>query len=258
MRGGRFSRPLLDLWRRRKRATFPTGAVVWHLEAWRSPALSVDQRVHATSLRQMHGFDQLWIVHGGAIARAGHCFVLSGPAGIGKSSALLALERAGEGEIAEDGLLLLGRAAEGWQLVRTGTLPFMRTSTAIARLLRRASALDVGTLWRNDGHAEPSSRSLLRFDEALAAGAFRLAVMTHRRDKKRAFVSATMPVGSVLHIAHPRDPYPPVRVEPDGGLIADRGLFTTASGLPGMATVSPSLSREELREVLRATLPTRA
>ncbi len=116
--------------------------MTFHLEAWGRRGLTPALAAKAHDLSANLGLDPLWIVHGCAFLVRGHAAVLTGPPGLGKSRLLFRLERQGEGQCVDDGLVIVGLRDGRLWVVETGTLSFARREFRINLVLRRLLLID--------------------------------------------------------------------------------------------------------------------
>ncbi len=124
------------LWQRRKLSAFPPGAVTFHLDTWTRRALSPEGAAAAARFRERFGFDELLLLHGSAWVHAGTWSLVTGPPGIGKSTALRDLERHGHGRVEEDAIVLVGVKPSGWYAASTGSTDVLERAYRISRRLR--------------------------------------------------------------------------------------------------------------------------
>lgn len=83
------------------------------------------------------GFEDLWIFHGVAIKdRAGRAIVLTGPAGIGKSTLLRKVAGTGLAEPMDDGFVVVAKAGGSHCVIASGLYPSLRTISILSNWLR--------------------------------------------------------------------------------------------------------------------------
>ena len=130
-------RPLRTLWEKRKRSAFPRGAVTFHLAAWTRRRLPPEDLSELAAELDRSGFDEFLVIHGSAWLAGGRITLVTGPPGVGKSSALRGLEARGHGLVSEEGLVLVGVRPGSWEVVRTGTLDLLTLASRIGGWIRR-------------------------------------------------------------------------------------------------------------------------
>lgn len=239
------------LWERRKRGAFPAGAVTFHLGAWTKRSITPTADASSAEVMARYGLEELIVVHGSAWSDEGGCTLVSGPPGIGKSTLLRTLERSGQGQFVEDGLLLVGLRAGRWHLLVTGTLAVLdRTS----RIGGRVHSL-IGVrfcLHQNEDpellrRAHPIRAAVLSL---LPSASFTLATAFGPRDG-RPFTPTTHEVRTLIVMPHRQDPAHALRLR--RGLPAEEvsDVALLAPAVVSVVVVSPIGDLGEVRARLR-------
>ena len=246
--------PFRRLWERRKLGAFPPGALTFHLGAWTQRSVTPEADAASAEVMARYGFEELFVVHGSAWSDERGCTVVSGPPGIGKSTVLRTLERSGQGQFVEDGLLLVGLRAGRWHLLVTGTLAVLdRTSRIGARV---HSLLGVRfCLHQNEDadllrRAHPFRAAVLA---RLPYASFTLATAFGPRDG-RPFTPTTHEVRALVVMPHPQDPAHALRLR--RGVPAEEvpDIAQFAPATVSVVRVSPVGDLAEVRARLRRTV----
>lgn len=241
------------VWERHKARAFPPGAITFHLAAFGRRRLTEEGSAEAAALRARFGLDELLVLHGSALAGSGGATLVTGPPGIGKSTALRETAAAGLGRVVEDGVLLVGLRAQEALLVTTGTVGVMDRASRIAGRLRRLMEAHGGA--RRPGDAERPGQRALR-EAALArvpAVAFTLATGL-ARGPRAPFAPDLHVVRAAVAVRQPGDPAPPLRLLPDGSLEELSGLELLSRSGVAVLEVLPGDARAGLRSRLAGAL----
>ena len=197
--------PFRRAWERRKRTAFPPGALTFHLDAWTRRVVSPEADAASSNVMGRYGFDELLVVHGSAWHDEGGCTLLTGPAGIGKSTVLRELERSGLGHLVEDGILLVGLRADRWHLLLTGALGVMDRTSRIGARIR--SLIGVRYCLHQNADAKLLRRTYPVRSAVLARlpqVSFTLATAFGPRPV-RPFTPTTLEVRALVVMPHPED-----------------------------------------------------
>lgn len=239
------------LWESRKRSAFPPGALTFHLEAWTRRRLARDGAAAASEALSRLGFDEFLVLHGGAWLDGGGATLISGPAGIGKSSVLRELEADGHGRLVEDGLLLVGVRRGGWHLVTTGTHDLLTRASRISRRVRDLMRVDF-CLYQNAEmeilRRTNPIRSAILF--RLAGASFTLAAAFGPRPR-RPFTPSSHEVRRLIVMPHPEDSAGALRVRAGGAAEEVAHPASFAPARVAVVSVSPLGSLPEVRRRLR-------
>ncbi|PIO01820.1 hypothetical protein COT58_03265 [Candidatus Micrarchaeota archaeon CG09_land_8_20_14_0_10_60_16] len=122
-----------------------TPGAITFLRAVRGPFNSGAEEELAELRRR--GVRDLVVVHGTAFEHDGKTVLITGPAGVGKTSAVNALGK----RVIEDGIVLLSKEGNGYRVLPTGTADYSQEYTRTSRELRgRLGLLQAGHLkgWR--------------------------------------------------------------------------------------------------------------
>lgn len=162
-----------------------------------------------TSFTKLHNFDDVWIFHGIAMKHCDNAFVLAGPQGIGKSSLLRTILRAGIAEPIDDGFILVCKAGESYYVLNSGLYPMMKTISVISTWLK--TLLRYQSPYLDGGHqyvtAETMKRGEILHNLAVLIG----SIVTKNRRSERA-ISAPVKLRKLFLVGHPHDLYPPRRI----------------------------------------------
>ena len=243
--------PLRRVWERRKLAAFPPGAVTFHLDAWTRRSLSPEADAASARVMEIHGFDELLVVHGSAWLDEGTCLLVSGPPGIGKSTVLRDLERDGRGHLLEDGLLLVGLRAGRWHLLVTGTLGVLDRTSRIGSRVR--SLIGVRYCLHQNADASLLKRTHPLQSAVLARlphVSFTLATAFGPRPD-RPFAPATHEVRAIVVMPHPEDPAPTVRLRRGAKAEVVPDVAALAPAAVSVVSVSPIGDLPQVRARLR-------
>lgn len=179
-----------------------------------------------TSFTKLFNFDDVWIFHGIAIKRRETALILSGPPGIGKSSLLQTIVRAGKAEPIDDGFILVGKANGSYYVLKSGLYPTLKTISVISKwlkvLLRHQSP------YLNSGSPYVPAKAIKRGEMVHNLAVLIGSIVTKNRRSERV-TSSMVTLRKLFLVAHPSDLYPPRRIRgetietPDTGGI--EGIF---------------------------------
>lgn len=198
------------------------------------------------------GFQRLLVLHGSAIAMSGRLCVVAGPAGIGKSTVLKALQRSGEGRLIEDGVVLVGERDGNLEVVETGTLGVMQTAGRIATTVRRLTFTNTSVFSRPIGPRPVTRSATHRVLRRLATVSFYLAVMT--RVSFTTFTPRTHHLDRVVLGSHSDDDGPSVVIDPLGQVTAIRNLRSMVPADTALIEFSPIGPRREVARRIRLAM----
>ncbi len=116
---------------RQKRAiaVFPKGAITFQMYARARSGLSKRHIVEAKAIIQKFGFSKLIVMHGNALLVNGKAIIITGPAGIGKSTISREVVRKKDGQLIDESHVLIGQKGGEWFVVETGAKEFNRKTS---------------------------------------------------------------------------------------------------------------------------------
>jgi hypothetical protein len=247
---------LRRLWERRKRSAFPPGALTFHLEAWTRRSLSAEGRDAAIRACRLLDCDELLVLHGSAWLTGGGVTLVCGPAGIGKSTVLRALQRSGQGHLVEDGVLLVGVRSSRWFLVLTGANDVLDRASRIGRRFRDLMGVDFSLFQGADPEALRRAHPL-RAAVLLRLSSFSFSLAAALGPRPRApFSPSCVEVSRLLVARHAFDPSPTIRLGQAGTAEVVADIAPAAPATVAVTTVSPLGELEEIRRRLRDALLT--
>lgn len=189
----------MNLQQRLIQSMLPRKAIVFHHRVGRSPEKAVRYAEQARALAQKLGLRKLFVLHGNAFdCSAGTCLVL-GPHGIGKTSAVVELERAGKANLLEEGFVIIGKnALGGLRLVSTGSIGFYGRKARLARSLRFITSFESKYLLggREWGIVRKTVHGLMQ-------EASRVIALISPREAHKTHIPKLLPIVKVLVFDHP-------------------------------------------------------
>jgi len=225
----------------RKKYKHPRGAITFsELELRRNFSHSAKKEAH--KVMQMFGFSKLLLVHGSANLVNGKISIISGPPGIGKSSASRRASRKGNKQV-EEGMLVLGRRGNKLFLVETGTMGYKSSAARASNLVRRAMFLRKKD-W--DPKLTPKERPV-RFK------ALQLNALFTQIDLD-VFEPKLHQVGKICVAEHESDPHTPLLINSKLNLSDISDLRTVLPREINLTRFTPGGSRAKLEKRLEREL----
>ncbi len=236
-------------WRSLSARAFPPEAVTFQLRVWARGRATPAERSAAANLVHNFGLSHLWVIHGNALTTPAGATVVSGPAGIGKSTVSRRLEELGDTHLLEDGIVVVGVSGSRWYVVETGTLEVLRLTSRISKRIRTLLLLDRSVFWQADGHRRTATLWLFR--HLTGHPSYRLALLLARRPET--FAPRLHPLHKIVICRHPSSPCSWYRFDGDG-TCTESAAPPPLDGTSVELAVHSSLgTREEVHErLLRA------
>ena len=154
-------------------------------------------------------FDDVWIFHGIAMKWKEKAIVLSGLAGIGKSTLLRKIARTGMAEPIDDGFILVGRANSCYYVLESGLYPALRTISVLSKWLRKLSGYQSPYLNIDRYH---NMVNAIKRGEVLHNLAVLIGSIVTKNRGSEGVISSPVRLVKLILVTHQNDPYPPRRI----------------------------------------------
>ena len=225
---------------KRMKKVFPEGAITFHKLAWSKRGMTQQGLMEAERLMKRFKFSSLFILHGNCHIVNGKVVIISGPAGVGKSSASRELIKSGGAPQVEEGKLLVGQRNGKWFLVETGTLKLSQKRSLAVEPMRKvifAGTKKWGT--KNTGIERIASDSM-----------YWLGLTFMRGDRSRVDIKEHQ-VGKVVWLRDSRDEKMPLKVGSDLSISLLSGLGGEIPAGINLREFLAQGSRTELKELIK-------
>ena len=203
-------------------------------------------------LRDHFRFRRLLVLHGSALTVNGRLCIVVGPAGIGKSTVLRAIERSGEGRLLEDGVVLVGERNGRLEVIETGVLGVMQTAGRISTAVRRLTFTNTSVFSLPTASRPVTRLGAHRVLRRLATLSFHLAVMT--RISLASFAPHAHHLDRIVLGCHPDDDGPNVAIDARGDVTPCRDLRSMVPADTALIEFSPIGPRREVMRRIRRAL----